>query len=682
MVLARASGQDDRFFLINGVHYPAMLGDDGEPLPIRGAPDAAFPEPITIGDPSRATDQRTASLVLGDLTGGAGQFRYPAQAGAASLNTYAYGDADTRWAHALVQRPNLAPMGGGLTNAFAGTQIVYTGYTNAAMLAYTWYQGLYRYNPAVPAWNTTAVQAICSGLVRGMGAVYSCGDAAGTAVARSTDGVTWATLATTGLPGGLIYGLGKHDNKLYTISLPAAGNTATVYYSTNFAGASASVTWTAGGSFYVESSSAAVPEFPYQLFEWRDRYGRRALFCLTNRKILGYDDDANTWQEFEDLSPFAISTSSGVQPIFAYVWTRDDNLYLSVGSDVIYRYTGQNIDVLGPNINGGIPAGQQTMLATLCGNSRYLFAAGPGGVVDTASHGGTWAMNAQEGWHRLYTHPANTRDVFGCGYGNGKLWTAIGNGGTGANMVEQKVPDVSDNPLNATSGARDYDATNTTTLVMALFAGNAPNIPIQPLSVEVICKKMNARDLGLLAGCTVPVFYRTNSSGGWVSLGTLTSASAIPARLQINGGLGVLCNDFEVRLDLTTNSTSQTPVITDVIVHFLPQPMVRAQYTCQLDTRNDNPVFRQDAVGLPSTYYGKTAAELRGLLYAVAGMASANLYRAQVVPFLYGAGPNSNGPNAVSIAASVIRIAAVEDPLLGYGVVTVAVADVSTAPSG
>ena len=671
MVLSQASGQRDEFFVINGVRYPALLNSQGEALPIRTAPDAAFPEALVLGDPSRATDQRVASQVLGDLTGGAGTFRYPAQAGAASLNTYAYGDADTRWAHAIVQRPNPAAMVTTLTSMSAGQRFIYAGYTNASILSHYWGGNLYRYNPATPGWNNVAVLNNCYGVVRGGGGVYATDS---TAVYRSTDGVTWTALATTGLPAASnLIGLAKHDNKLYLTYAPNT-NTVALYYSTNFTGAVGAVTWTAGGTFTVEPGI----EYPASLFEWRDRYGRRALFCMTQRQLLGYDDDQNIWQTFEDISPLGIG---GATAISAYVWNRDDNLYITVGTDVIYRFTGQEIDILGPNIGGGIPAGQQTQLTTIAGNTRYLFVAGGGGTVDSASHGGTWAMNAQDSWHRLYS--STVRNVLGCGWGNGKLWTAQDTGtASNATVIEQTVPDVSDNPLNATSGQRDYDATNTTSLITALFDGGAPNIPFQPLSVEIIAKKMNARDLGLMTNTGIVVYYRTNNSGGWVSLGTLTSLSTFPARLQINGGLGVLCNDMEVRLDLLTTNTAQTPVITDVIVHYLRQPMVRAQYTCQLDLRDTNPVFRQDGAGLPSPYFTGTASDLRRSLYTVAGMAASNLYRAQVVPFSYGAGPLSNGPNAVSLTAAVLRIANVEDPLLGFGVVTVAVADVSTAPSG
>jgi hypothetical protein len=677
MVLSQASGQRDNYFTINGVRYPAMTGADGAPLPIRTAPDAAFPEAIVLGDPARATDQRTASLVTGDLTGGAGQFRYPAQAGAASLNTYAYGDVDTRWAHAIVQRPNPLAMANTISSVAAGQHYLFAGYAAASILMWTWLQGLYRYDPTGPGWVNAALVANCTGVVRGLGAVFAAG---GAAVYRSSDGVTWTALATTGIPASTLYGLARHDNKLYTVAIQGASlNTATVYYSTNFAGAVGAVTWTAGGSFYVDPSSDVL-EAVSQLFEWRDRYGRRALFALTQRQILGYDDDANTWALFSDLSPLNIY---GASIASTHVWPRDDNLYLAYGADTILRYTGQEIDILGPNLGGGVPAGQQQQLVSLASNTRYLFAAGAGGTtVDSASGGGVWAMNALEGWHRIYRSPTNA-NIHGCGWGNGKLWTGYLSGGATA-VIEQKVPDLSDNPLNATSGARDYDATNTTSLVLAVFAGNAPNVPFQPLSVEIICKKNNARDFGLLSGCTVQVYYRTNNSGGWVALGAaLTSANAFPVRRQINGGLGVLCNDFEVRVDLATNSTSQTPVITDIIVHYVQQPLVRAQYTCQLDLRDQNPVFKQEGEGLPGRYFTGTAADLRASLYAVAGMvAGVNPPRAQIVPFSYGAGPLAVGPNAVGVAAALIRIASVEDPLEGYGVVTVAVADLSTAPDG
>ncbi len=679
MVLSALSGGPrDSYITLNGVRHPVQLDQRAAPTAVYTAPQEAFPEAISLGDPARATDHRTAAALMGNWPGGMGEYRYPAGAGGTAYTTFSASDCDTRFPQSLVCRPALTRVGANaVTPGGLPGHLEYLGYTNATLLHWAWQASVAaRYDPVAGTWTTTAMPATPNAFLTGVGFVFL-ND--GAAVQRSSDGATWAPLnltVTAGSPAvaATITGLGRHDNKLYFVSYTAGA--ATLYYSTNFAGLPASVTWTAGGVFYYEDGVERI----VQLIEWRDRYGRRALYCLTSRTLLGYDDDSNTWQEFATSPlrplPGIGNTWKNAVAVWAYVWPRDDNLYVAHGQDGLLQYTGSTIDYLSPNKPGGLPLGRRMTLTGIVGNNRFIFVNGypAGSALDSTSEGATIALSAAQGWHTLWRDTALLRWPLAVGYGNGTLYTLRDDG----TVWSQSVPEVPDLPTNAVG--RAYDTTQTQGHYTAIIDSGHPNIPMQPLAVEVWCR--NGRALGLAAGTSVEVFYRTNVTNTWTSLGTLTSASSFPARLPINAGVGALCNDIDLRLDLSTSSSTATPDVTDLILHFIQQPMVRAQYTVTLDLRDTNPVFKNDAEELPGRYYQYTAAQLRASLYALAGLSSTNNFRAQVVPFAYAGDVLGNGPNGVSIAAAQVRVSSVEDPIQGFGVFRLAIEDLSTAASG
>lgn len=679
MVLSQASGRHDEFVVLNGVRYPVLYPDGqsgmaGGSTPVATAPMAPFPESLILGDSSRSSDQRMAAYNLGEWRDGAGVFRYPAGQSSESLATFAVSDCDTRFERSLVCRRLPTVLGSALGVHTNAERVVYTGYAGATLHAYGPTSGLYYWSGA--AW--TAVSTGAGPYIGGLSTCYQIVQAgnylfaaSNNIIAYTNNGTTWTSSATP-LGGTAVAGITRHDNKLWCVTSDAV--TVTLYQSTNALATPGAMTWTAatGGTLVLDQVNQ---EFVAQLGTWRNRYGVRCLFCLTTRHLYLYDEDGQAWQEFFDFTPRNLRS---VDKAYAYVWPRDDNLYIAVNAEGIYQLTGTAVDFLGPNIKGGIPLGHRTTLAMLGGNSHNLFAWGGTPSTDSTSKGGTWALNQQGGWHRVMRDTTASDVTEGGGWGNDTLYT-VQNG----KVYSQLEPDVSDIPMNAASGTYTYDTTVTQSHYTAIMDGGMPNIPIQPLYVELRgIKSSDGRSQGLATNTQVIVNMRTNLNTTWVSLGTLTSASVFPARLPINAGLGILLSDIDIRLDLSTTVNTATPIVTDVIVHFDRSAQVRSQYTLAIDLREDNTVFKQDAPGLPATYYYKTAKDLKASLYALAGLSSTNNYRAQIVPFSYGGGPLGNGTNAISLTAALVRVASSEDPLLGDGIFRIAIEDLTTPASG
>lgn len=687
MVLANASGLRDAFVTIDGVRYPVLRTQnersiDAAAVPVQTSPQAPFPEPLILGDSSRSSDQRMASYALGDWRDGAGVFRYPAGQSSESLATFAASDCDTRFERSLVLRRAATPVGGTFVSIGQGSRVIRSAYPGVADPFHYAPGGANLWYYTGAAWTIAATSAgvssgtisDCFALVQAGVATFAADGARG--ICFTTNGTTWVSTAAP----GPVRALCRHDHKLWALAV--SGNVATLYQSTDALTTPATMTWTAatGGLLRLNSN-----EYVCKLFAWRDRYGARAVYILTTRALYGYDADGQAVQEFADFTGREF-TVNGAD---AYVWPRDDNLYVAVGAEGIYQFTGTAVDFIGPNVKGGLPLGHRASLFALAGNNRQLFAWGWTPLTDSSSVGGVWCLNQQGGWHRLYRDLAGGQMVSGGGYGGGTLWTALGN----TRVLAQNEPDIADIPMNAAAASYVYETTTICPHYTAIMDGGLPNIPIQPLYLELrAIKSTDGRSQGLAPNTVVTVYYRTNLDAFWTPAGaSLTSSSTLPARLPLNAGRGLLLSDIDLRLDLSSTNSANTPIITDVIMHFVRSAQVRSQYTLALDLRENNPAFQQDGTSLPGRYYTRTARDLKAALLAVAGLSATNNYRAQVVPVSYGGGPALGGTGAaptggssslVRLTAALVRVASSEDPLDGDGIFRVAIEDLSAPASG
>lgn len=645
---------------LGGVPYPLALGPNGLPAPIDVAPQVAFPDAIILGDSSQRSDQRVASVIQSDWTGGIGTLEYIESQG---VTTVRDSFADTRYAGVIASsRSNDqvygtipgSPIYPGrhieLVTVAGGTRLL--SWAQDPGLAYQW-DGTNWISPFTYA--TTGFTRF-----RGLGVFSTRGG-----VFTSTDGVTWTV--TPGI-GVSCRGVAVHDNKVWTL----VEGDATLRATTDPAGAA---TWTTYATLYMQYG-----EFGMQLFEWRNARGVRALYILTNQRLIAYDDDDKEFATFFDFTE--IVQSSGSTYPWAHVWRNNDDLYLTLFNITLPRtpssvihFNGSVIEVLDPNKLGGINSGNQFGTLFTIGSIDELFAFA-GTIGGTATAGRILAMNSQQGWHTVFT-ATSANPIVGGGYANGTLYivlqsgavTSIYSAGAGGNIVT--LPD---------NASRTYLATAQTVESADLDAGT-PGITKRLLWVRIACVVPDAAlgsVFGLPAGATVKVEYRVDN-GPWTQLtstkaggvttalagGVLSSAVSFPATLPLGGELGISCTRWNWRLTLTRGTNALVPtLVTQVGWHYIRQPEVRYSYRARVDLRDET----WGGEALPQ-FGGRTAAQLRNALLAWPGNG--------LTSFAYG-----YGATRVALTAVDVVVRPVEAAVSQAGMYDVVVRDLTTPNSG
>lgn len=655
MVLGAREGQRDDFILLGGKRYPLKTGTT-----VVATPSEAYAPSITIGDPSEQVDQRFSEVAFTSWTNGCGAYLYSDETG---VDSFTESDCDTRFQHALVCRPLLGGLG---TNTLpaptAPWQILAVDLSSVILMALTRSAaaGQAVYALSGNAWTVPATLSdpsstgiVGHGFFAGNFLVMR-GYTGNTQLLKTTDGLNWSGVNPTGQAAGALYGIGVHDNKVYFWD-SADGK---VYYITTITGPVVTAATTNG--------LVLLPGEVFQQFiEWRDRYGRRALYFVTNFRLLGLDDDSLAWQHFYTL-PGAFH---GAQQVYAYVWPTDDNLYLSAinntstayAPDGVLQLTGSTISVLSPNKQGGLAAANQMQCGPMAGNPYCLGVWGP--TVPSGGGGGrAMVVNSDQGWHTFLRGGA-AQPVQGGGMGNGEYWTVL-NG----QLYQQDLPAQSAIPQHAVG--RTYD-TNACLHETAWITFGTDHITkaVLWLYVDAILPD-GSETPGVPTTATILCEYQIDGSNTWVTLATLNNASTWPAVVQFAGGTGVACKRIKIRLTLTRGSGSgDTPLVRDFSLHAVRQPVKRMNYRCQLDLRGE-----RLAAGDSGNYYGRTAAQMRADLYA--------LWKSYTPTTLqYNGEVTGSGPNLVSVTGDVTFQ---EGTLAqgGPGVISLTVRDLTSPASG
>lgn len=648
---------------LGGVPYPLALGPNGLPTPIDVAPQVAFPDAIILGDSSQRSDQRVASVIQSDWQGGIGTLDYIEAQG---VTTVRDSFADTRYAGVIASTRLMSQYYDTLPGSplAAGRHIeFFHGSLSGRLLAWTRFQVAHRWTN--PGWT-----ALGTWLVRGFGrfrnnAVF----ATDIGVYFSVDGETWAVAGTA----AATWGIAQHDNKVWTFFAGGVGEYI-LYSATELV---AATTWTLQAPLYLQYGETIS-----QLIDWRNARGARALYVLTNQRIMGYDDDDKEFTTFYDFSDLVLPT--GARMPWGYVWRNNDDLFVTFYdtdgnnfADVVVHFNGSVIEVLAPNKLGGILPANQFRILFLTGSVDELFAlCGSTSNASPTTAGRVLAMNPQQGWHTVMASTASN-PIVGGGYANGTLYTVRQAGevhgyyriGANGNILT----------LPADAG-RTYETIAQTVESATLDAGT-PGITKRLLWVRIACVTPDATlgsVYGLPGGATVKVEYRVDN-GPWTQLtdvkvngvvtalagGVLNSAVTFPATLPLGGELGVSCNRWAWRLTLTRGTSATIPtLVSQVGWHYVRQPEVRYSYRARVDLRDET----WGGSSLPQ-FGGRTAAQLRAALLDWPGNGLTN--------FAYG-----QGASRVAIAAVDVVARPVESSLVGPGLYDVVVRDLTTPDSG
>jgi hypothetical protein len=481
----------------------------------------------------------------------------------------------------------------------------------------------------------------------------------------STNGTAW----TAGAAGTLARCCAAHDNKLWALAYQAAGQWKLRGQSDPAAVAKVD----SDDTLYMQTG-----EEPKQLVAWQFG-GFPALYVLTNQRLIRYDDRTLTFHTYDDFTARTPNVLSGTPQAAVH---SDGNLYVTFYNetdanrgDSVWQYTGNSNGEAGPNRQGGIPSDQTFTFTHLQGGFHWLFGWARG-RAGTGNLGRMVAMSPQLGWSTILQ--VFSSDVVGGGYdGNGTAYVLQASN----TVLAIAVPDVPDLPQNASG--RTYRTGQALTHRYGISDLGLPNVPKLILGVEVHARTTAGVRNALDPNVTVTPKYALDGATSFTSLPALTSGSVFPARLPINGGLGLVCYDLEVALDGITTNSANSPLIEAVIVYYLPLFQVREEWEVSVVTDPLHPAARgRYGENEAYQYYGEAPESLRKHLRDNAGASAANNYRAQVVAVSFGGGALENDSTLMAVAAAEYRIQSDEDPIFGRGVMTLAITNRTLAASG
>jgi hypothetical protein len=663
---------EDQYLTIVGKRIPIALDQAGRGH-IRSTPRSSAISRILLGDSVQQSDAEQPQLLLSDQREGMGLQAYNEQEG---LGKFRISGWDSRFQGLLCLPPAPTQLGGLIPNT--GT-----------LSGFVWRIEMLNNQPATLPLFNGGVQGFASRYngagtwVQIGGAVFTnnitgyaqfrnqyiiTAGSAGTGVlAYSTDGTTWVA----GAAGTLAWGAAVHDNKLWTLHWQAAG-----LWKLR-AQTDPSTTAKVDSD---DTLALNVSEIPTQLIAWQFG-GFPALFVLTNERLLRYDDRTLTFHTYDDFSG---RVSRGyISAIPQAAVGADGNLYVTFWSnyssdrgDSVWQYSGNSNGEVGPNRQGGIPNANQFTLTHLAPalHWTYGFAAARAG---TSNPGRVVAMNPQLGWGSVYEATSAAANVVGGGYdGNGTGYVLLSD----RTVWTLPLPDVADLPQNASG--RAYRSGVTVRHRYGISDLGLPNVPKLILGLEVHGRTTAGVRNTVDANTGVAVLYATDG-GAFTSMGTLSSVSVWPARLPIAGGLGVRCYDLEVALDGNSTAGANSPLVEAVIVYYLPLFQVREEWEVSVVTDPEHPAAKSRyGENEPYQYDGLTPDDIRKHLRDNAGASALNNYRAQVVAVSFGGGALESDSTLMNIAAAEYRIQADEDPVMGKGIMVLAITNRTLSASG
>jgi hypothetical protein len=619
------------------------------------------------------SDAEQPQLLLSDQREGMGLQSYNEQEG---LGKFRISGWDTRFAGLLALPPQPTQLGGLLPNTGALTGFIWrveqlAGQPATLPLFNSGAQGFpARYNGA-GAWVQIG-GATFTNYVTGYARfrqyyIIAAGiDGAGV-LAYSTDGVTWTGSAI----GVLARCCAVHDNKLWALAYQGAGR---------FKLRGLTDPAVAAGVLSDEELLLHPGEQATQLVAWQFG-GFPALYVLTSQRLMRYDDRTLTFHEYDTFEA-RVPVSGTVIPQGAV--GADGNLYVTFynsGSqdrgDSVWQYSGNSNGEVGPNRQGGIPGGNLFTMTHLAPALHWTWGWATRRAGGT-NPGRVLAMSPQLGWGTVYEAASDATNVVGGGYdGNGTGYAVLAD----RSVWTLPLPDVADLPQNA--GGRTYRTGVTPTHRYGISDLGLPNVPKLILGVEVHCRTTAGVRNALDANTAVNVRYALDGASPSTVLATLVPGNPLPARLPLNGGLGLRCYDIEVSLDGSTTVGANTPLVEAVIVYYLPLFQVREEWEVSVVTDPLHPAAKgRYGENEPWQYYNNAPEDIRKHLRDNAGASAANNYRAQVVAVSFGGGALENDSTLMSVAAAEFRILADEDPVLGRGVLTLSISNRTMAASG
>lgn len=619
-------GPDDPapYITLDGTDFPLVPGSI-----VEGAPLNPFSPSNADGNTVAVVSQRHASEVWDDFTGGLG-FRDDEP----GTHQYAQGNLDTRVPSSVTLPPQHGVPGVGGATALPYTAAhlpVRSFYAADGAGAYCFITYSDR-GPTSPGVfrrvidNTVATVAIPDaeyfrGIAEWSGVLVIITEtAAGASVFYYSNVAVGSTTFTLGatFPGVQRYGLVKYDDKL--ISYNATTNA--------FQQWDGATTWVAYVGGFLQAYGG---ETVRQLFVWSDKSGSRdALYCMTNKRILVYDEEGQQWETlyfFGDLFQGMCAR--------AEVSRRDNTLMValmpSLGSTLLSQPTGtilaftpgtvDNVPInkaygFQPTVDYGYGnstlAPETAYVASLESSIHWLYAFC---YAPAPEYGGVYAFNEFGGWTQVFD-PAVVNSgsaLVGGGYGGNLLLTVTADGKYWlTRLLDANI----DHPQGtydsqAAGSSRDYF------LRSGRIYNKQRNIKKLGSHIEVTFKQ--PLPLGQFSAGTVYLKWRYFNEGGLSAWQTSALFSTGAQRMSVDlhdgsgsNGIQYYYMEWELHMYMPT-ATAVPPVMESVVLYYTYFQTNKYAYSMNIDLTAET-----WAESYPDgTFHGKTREYLQTWLLAL-----------------------------------------------------------------
>lgn len=635
---------------LDGVLFPVAE----QSLLIR-SPLNPFSPTTQAGNSARITDARLAVEVWDDFTGGLGQRDESGQ----GSTSYSEGNLDTRVPGAVALPPLQSLV---TTTSFtAADQPVYVEYLRHATLP-----GLLLWSKKTSKaqlWRNGALTTRPAEFVRGVAShsnayFYLAFTGTDSKVYKTTD--AGATFSSTTFAAQSLRGMTVYDDQLFVYNETAAK----FQYSLD------GVTWTDHST----SMKLRVGEQVSELYKWMSPSGSRdAIFCVTNLRILGYEDESTDWHTYYDFEGVFQTTWPNV-----HMFRRDSNLYFSPYDDasvanpdkngLVLMFNPQTSDEVGPTKRYGLPDGYVDGIARMQGGVHWLYA------WATGAPGGCYCYNEFQGWSMLLdprTVGAGTATMVGGGYFNSHLYSVTSDG----RLYDAYIPDRRSLPPAA---GNTYN-TGTHYLRTSWTTHNQANRTKIGAKFEIDMRGADGLS-GVPPGTTVTFRYRTDSNP-WVSISLGTPPGNDLVGLLLMQSVQPSSQQWPATVYLPTNAeqlgapykriqweiswargtgASQTPVLASVALYYTFWTEAHYSYQFNIDLSYETWSAWPD-----QTLNGYTREQLVEILLS---MVESKAYHT----FLY-----ANGATAEYVPAVDLLVSSREDADMGGGIYSVTVRDLS-----
>jgi hypothetical protein len=532
-----------------GVHYPILR-------PVQESLVSPFGSRIVTGDPTRSDQTVVSEWNQGDWRGGLGVFDMDEQT---QQDRFWFGTALGIFKKQLTLPFQAIDTGRGslTTDQVISKFLEYNSAVYAAFGAY-----IKKWNDTTKNWDDerTLADAPTDAIVYNERPYWFTGDSY-----DYFDGAEWNRVDVPGQYACI------YDNKL--VSIDNSGQ----------------IRWTIDGENWTNNVKLPLQGGSYNdMITYWNNAGEPTIFVGTKEGVWSVDFWAQS--AYQTAVQYAPNAKAG-----RLLVAKDGNLFVSDGL-MIMRFTGNTVTNIGFDLDDGLPVDLRGNVVSFANTPNWPIVVFDASTVsadttDWIYHGqftGSEVVNTSSGfsaiiawsgtgWHVLYLssriNQGSRTALFTTSYGENRLWFGVDGVAKYIRMPEGVY-----NPLFDPFARYASDGYMETSWFDAKFS-EAPKIAI---SLKVRCKNLGS------AGEPDPnkhinVYYATDDSTAWQSLGTVRENGPTVLYFNTGGKRGLQFEKIRFRYELATTDSTTTPVLIYASLRYRIVPKTTRAWNFQID---------------------------------------------------------------------------------------------------